>query len=132
MYEGIHRCFQCGEEFKTREDMHSHRKTFHRDVKPCEKFFLTRNCRFQDKCWFSHENEIIMKSPETPKNQVFQKPLQKPFPPLRESPTLAQIVAKNTPSTMQPMQVSSHTILVMLKTMEENMNMLRFLLARNQ
>ena len=114
----MHKCFQCGEEFTEREDMHHHRKITHRDIKPCEKFFLTGNCRFKERCWWSHENDVVMKSPQKSNVQVFQNPVQNPFPPIKESLT-------NSIPNQQTNHISNQSLLMMLKTIEENMRIIK-------
>ena len=50
--EGKHRCYNCGREFTTLEDLMLHRKSIHNAV--C-RLYLKNECeRDQESCWFNH------------------------------------------------------------------------------
>ena len=52
--EGKHRCFDCGEDFNSKNDMMLHRKSIHKErVIICRKF-VHGQCRLNTECWFTH------------------------------------------------------------------------------
>ena len=52
--EGKHRCFDCGEDFDSKNDMMLHRKRQHKEkVIICRKF-VQGQCRLNTECWFTH------------------------------------------------------------------------------
>ena len=97
--------------------MHNHRKNFHKEVKPCERFFTTGHCRYKENCWWSHENEVLMKSPQKTHAQGFQKTGWNPFPPLGQS--IAKSVATSTPETHALMKHMIETMAKFMKILQD-------------
>ena len=92
---GKFRCFQCGEEFHTKNTMMIHRK-LHGGVQECKK--LTNNqCDRGENCWWTH----------TVNQQVFQKVQENLPPPIQRT--------EQTPWIQQQPQMMSQN---MLQTME--------------
>ena len=52
--EGCFRCYQCGEEFKSINEMMLHRKRTHEGVQDCKKFLTNQCTKGSETCWFMH------------------------------------------------------------------------------
>ena len=66
------RCYQCGEDFDTKNTMMIHRK-IHGEVKQCRRM-MTNQCDRRENCWWSHET----------KDQVFQMVSENLQPPIQQ------------------------------------------------
>ena len=114
--EGYYRCFQCGEEFESLNHMMLHRKGNHDSVKICKKF-VENKCTKGPECWWLHENEVLMKSPQKSQAQGFQKTGWNPFPPLGKS--IVQSVATSTPETHALMKHMIETMAKFMKVLQD-------------
>ena len=85
---GMFRCYQCGEEFNSKNTMMIHRK-IHGGVKDCSKFVNNR-CDRGDGCWWNH----------TINNQVFQTVTENLPPPIQVK-TTPNIILVNMLKTME-------------------------------
>ena len=81
-------CFFCDEKFESRALVMMHRKRVHsKTVKLCSQF-MNLKCNFgEESCWFKHEHEQRVSSPENSEKKqnsesVFQKDSVNPDPPL--------------------------------------------------
>ena len=103
---GMVRCYQCGEEFNSKNTMMIHRK-IHGGVKDCSKL-VNNQCDRGDTCWWNH----------TTNNQVFQKVKENLAPPIqgKEQP---QMDIQNTPNVI---------LVNMLKTMETELRKIKIML----
>ena len=124
--EGKSRCFQCGEVFNTINEMMIHRKKNHDKVKFC-KNYLNNQCQRGEDCWWDHETRTNL-------NQDFHQNPENKAPPVKSlfkpMPSTQQWDLQNQ-NQLQIMAKPNQTILIMMKTMEENMKLLRNLLEKN-
>jgi hypothetical protein len=105
------RCFQCGEEFASKNIMMIHRK-IHGGVKECNKL-INNQCQRGDSCWWSHEKN----------EQVFQQVRENLPPPIQ--------VRQEQKSQME-MQNTLNLILVnMLKVMDIELKKIKEVLNIN-
>ena len=91
------RCYQCGENFTAKNDMMKHRKRDHQNVKECQQFLSSGNCRFNNNCWWSHDNEVDMDTSENNSaNEGFWETRRETEPPLlrppQQSPNMNSII----------------------------------------
>ena len=85
---GLVRCYQCGEEFHTKNTMMIHRK-IHGGVKECRKM-INNQCDKGDNCWWSHVSQ-----------QVFQEVQENLPPPIQRTQQMAQNqMLQKTPNTI--------------------------------
>jgi hypothetical protein len=70
------RCFQCGEEFATKNTMMIHRK-IHGEVKACQKQISSQYNR-GDSCWFDHEKPVFQHVKENLPPPIQKIPVMKP------------------------------------------------------
>ena len=79
-----HKCYNCNQEFETKDSLKKHKKTEHpENVRKCENFSSNKCKRNDTHCWFIHqpEDSNVESSPSPQKNQVFCKDPKDPFPP---------------------------------------------------
>ena len=114
---GKFRCFQCGEEFSTKNTMMIHRK-IHGGVHECRSS-ITNQCNRGQSCWWSH------KTKDQVQQQVFQKVQENLPPPILNSQQ------QTAPHSHTEVQMTSNQMIVsmllkmdlQLKKMKEAMNM---------
>ena len=127
--DGLHRCFQCGKDFKTKNEMMIHRK-IHVGVRIC-KNFLNNTCSRGSECWWNHNVE----SHPTTQNSGFQQnpgnlappdPQVKSMKPIQIWPQPKQTKSLNH---IQPNQVQTNqdqpTITKMMNLMEQNLTTMK-------
>ena len=114
---GKFRCFQCGEEFHTKNTMMIHRK-IHGGVQECNKF-VNNQCDRGKNCWWTH----------TMKQQVFQK-IQENLPPPIQRTVQTPWIQQQQPQ-MMPQIISNETLVNMLQTMEIELKKIREVLNMN-
>ena len=95
---GMFRCYQCGEEFNSKNTMMIHRK-IHGGVRECSKF-VNNQCDRGDSCCWNH----------TVNNQVFQT------------------VTENLPPPIQVKTTPNGILVNMLKTMETELMKIKAML----
>ena len=98
------RCYQCGDEFDTKNTMMIHRK-IHGEVKECMRL-INNQCERRENCWWSHEIN----------NQVFQKAMENPKPPIQEAQMMQpqmQMKEQNRPNEILVNMVKKMTIELM-------------------
>ena len=98
------RCYQCGEEFDSKNTMMIHRKV-HGGVKECTKL-LNNQCDRGENCWWSH----IMNQ------QVFQKVQENLPPPILRTKQTPWML--NQQEQMMPQSPQNEILVSMLKTLE--------------
>jgi hypothetical protein len=126
--QGFFRCFQCGEEFRTRHTMMTHRKNIHEGVKVCIKYTYNQ-CKRGLNCWWKHEgqnNLDFQQAPEnmappvlTPPPQVWLQPTPTPHP----QPIL--VLPQQRPSPM-----SNQIMMEMLMKLEESVSLMKALMSQ--
>ena len=91
--EGHYRCYECGHDFSSSDDMYKHRKKEHKQ-EICKKFLKNECDRDKSDCWFSHA-KFVKKSPRpqvdttlksttnntSPPTKGFWKAIPSPVPP---------------------------------------------------
>ena len=70
------RCFQCGEEFSTKNTMMTHRK-IHGEVKKCQKQ-ISGQCDRGNSCWYDHEEQVFQQVKENLPPPLQKIPMMKP------------------------------------------------------
>ena len=109
------RCYQCGEEFNTRNTMMIHRK-IHGGVNECRRM-ITNECFKGDNCWWSHVLN----------QQVFQKVQENLPPPIQRSQLIQQ-----QPQMTETIQNKPNEVLVkMLKEMNTELKKIKEILNLN-
>ena len=109
------RCYQCGEEFNSKQTMMIHRK-IHGEVKECSKLMINQ-CNRGDSCWWSHV---------TTDNQVFQQVKENLPPPIQRKEQLEEM------KTQTEILKNPNEILVnMLKTMDTELKKIKQILNIN-
>ena len=106
--EGLHRCFQCGNDFQTKNEMMIHRKNTHEGVKTC-KNFVNNKCRRDWECWWKHDNQ-------SKQNLDFQQNPENLAPPIismREWPLISDQTNQTIPKMIQMIEQN----LAMIKNM---------------
>ena len=109
--EGLFRCFQCGDEFNTINEMMLHRKENHEGVKICKKF-LENQCMKDNECWWLHNNAVD-----------FQKIPENLAPPGKAWPTLQK--QNQYPNLSSQTTTINNTILKMMLSLQENIQMMK-------
>ena len=111
--EGMSRCFQCGDEFGSQEEMMFHRKETHPEsVKICRKY-LANQCNKTEGCWWLH----IMTD--------FQQIPIYPAPPDKKQ------VWSSPQTNQQPnQQTINHTMMSMIQTFQESINMMKMMIQQ--
>ena len=108
---GKFRCFQCGEEFHTKNTMMIHRK-IHGGVQECKK--LTNNqCDRGENCWWTH----------TMNQQDFQNVQENLRPPIQRTEGMIH--------QQHPQMISNEILVNMLQTMEMELKKIREVLNIN-
>ena len=111
------RCYQCGEEFASKNTMMIHRKV-HGGVKECKKLSDNNKCDRGDDCWWSH----IMNQ------QVFQKVQENLPPPIQRT---QQMMYQQTPWIQQQQSTQNEILVSMLKTMDTELKKIKEVLNIN-
>jgi hypothetical protein len=133
---GIVRCFECGEDFLTRNTMMVHRKKTH-EVKICVKYQESKCEKSQD-CWWKHETLKATNQHQgfwqAPTNLV--PPVPPAQPPTSSWPQLPQNRIQNQMphqiTNQMPNQMKHQMIAMMLLTMEESLNQMRAFMTQLQ
>ena len=72
-------CYVCGDKFKEKQNLMSHRKCVHDNMPVC-KNYLTNSCKFSTQsCWWKHEDNQLVAQKSS--NQVFQLHTENLAPP---------------------------------------------------
>ena len=81
----LHKCYICGEDFTTKDQLKKHKKREHPEsTQNCEKFVANKCPRNDDQCWYKHnEEQEISKEHKSPlnTNQDFYEASQNMHPP---------------------------------------------------
>jgi hypothetical protein len=94
------RCFQCGEEFETKNTLMIHRK-IHGAVRVCTKL-MNSQCDRGESCWWSHDMN----------KRVFQQVKENLPPPIQQETLQSQMGLLNAPNQI---------IVDMLKTLDKEL-----------
>ena len=122
---GFHRCFQCGFEYSSKNEMMVHRKTNHENKQICNNF-RKNDCRqTAERCWFLHVQSEETFSPPSRPQRVLTPPRQSPAPPqgFWERP------ANLTPPSATP---DLPSITMMYNSMTSMMNMMSNMMNKMQ
>ena len=75
----VHKCYICGNVFKTKDGLKKHRKNEHpENIQVCEKFISKKCDRTDEECWYKHKLES---TPSNKQSQVFHEVPSNPPPP---------------------------------------------------
>ena len=102
------RCYQCGEEYDTKNSMMIHRK-IHGEVKECRRL-INNQCDRGDNCWWSHSKG----------QQVFQKVQENLPPPIQ---TTQELIQQQIPLIQQQTQMFQNAQNTVLENMLKEMNL---------
>ena len=106
---GLHRCFQCGNDYSSKNEMMIHRKNAHEGVKTC-KNYLQNKCQRDTECWWKHDNN-------SEENLDFQQN------PVNLAPPIAPIVpVPNWPHLPGQM---GQTMPQMIQILEQNLSIMK-------
>ena len=104
------RCFQCGEEFNNRGEMMIHRKKVH-VAEDCKSFLKDGNCRYNERCWWSHPFEA----------EGFWGTTQTPTPPNRRNQATEQ--QRTLVQSVEKITKKEDLMLKIMNVMNQLMNM---------
>ena len=128
--DGWFRCFQCGNDFQTRNAMMIHRKNEHDGVKICRKF-ISNQCERSLNCWWKHEDFQQAPPPSAPPGPLVTWPRLNPTPgPTAATATWPATTRKPTTEVTnkkvkQQQDQIPNQVTLMMKTMEANINIMR-------
>ena len=117
-------CYECGEQFKTLNDLMIHRKTQHKSIQ-CLKF-SKNECKFaSDKCWYNHKdikttkespNEVLSPMETSDDEQVVKLPVFQ-----QASANLAPPWNQTTPAPTQATWIKMMSMMTDLNRMMQSM-----------
>ena len=107
--EGVHLCYQCGNEFSSRSELMDHMRQEH--TMPACKHYLMGKCTFHEQCWYSHENKSpgasnpVQQNIATPQtNSGFWNPVTSKAPPLQNMNNQQQMIERMMQMNQQMMK----------------------------
>ena len=113
-----HKCYLCGEVFKTKDELRKHRKKEHKmQVQICEKNLNNICGRSDDQCWYIHNQEI---------SNIKSKPENEKIPATTRETQVFHRVPQNSnpPENMQNMMEAIKNLGLKIERMDERLNQL--------